>query len=102
MTAPDSAPRQQYQSWVEDQLEDFKAGLTREELLDLAEEAVQRLFESPDGQYPLTEILLCDAVDALLFDRLSLPDYRQWRRTCQTDTRRRHRNGTSAEARAAS
>lgn len=102
MTAPDSAPRQQYQSWIEDQLEDHKAGLTRDELLDLAEEAVRRLYHSPDGQYPLTEILLCDAVDALLFDRLRLPDFRSWRRLCRTDTLDRHRKGTSGEARVAS
>jgi hypothetical protein len=102
MTAPDPATRQRYQSWVEDQLEDFKAGLAREELLDLAEEAVNRLYDSPDGQYPLTEILLCDAVDALLFDRLSLPDFRQWRRMCRSDTNGRHRKGTTGEALAAS
>jgi len=102
MSTPDSATRQQYQSWVEDQIEEFKAGLTREELLDLAEEAVQGLFASPDGQYPLTEILLSNAVDALILGRLSVPDYRQWRRTCRNDTSARHRNGTPLEARAAS
>lgn len=102
MTAPDLAPRQQYQAWVENQIEEFKAGLTREELLDLAEEAVDRLFDSPDGQYPLTEILLCDAVDQLLYVRLGLPDYRGWRRMCRTDTLSRHRKGTPSETRAAS
>jgi hypothetical protein len=101
MTAPASAPRQQYQGWVEDQIDEFKASLTRDELLDLAEEAVGSLFHSPDGQYPLTEILLADAVDALLFTRLNLPDFRQWRRSCQIDTRKRHRKGTAKAARAA-
>jgi hypothetical protein len=102
MTAPDLAPRQQYHAWVEDQIEEFKAGLTREELLNLAEEAVDRLFDSPDGQYPLTEILLCDAVDSLLFVRLGLPDFRAWRRTCHNDTSGRLRKGTIAGRRAAS
>jgi hypothetical protein len=101
MTAPDSAPRQQYQAWVEDQLEELKSSLTREELLDLAEEAVQRLYTSPDGQYPLTEILLCDAVDLLLFERLSLPDYRQWLRSCRIDTAGRPLKVTVGSARAA-
>lgn len=101
MTAPETAPRQQYQAWVDEQLEEHKAGLTREELLDLAEEALQRLFDSPDGQYPLTEILLCDAVDALLFERLSLPDFRQWRRTRQIDTPRRPTKRTRRDAHAA-
>jgi DNA-binding MarR family transcriptional regulator len=66
-----------------------KAALSREDLLDLAEEAVEQLFHTPDGQYPLTEILLCDAVDTLLFRRMGLPDFRQWQRTCQSDTQGR-------------
>jgi hypothetical protein len=89
-------------AWVEDQIEEFKAGLTREELLNLAEEAVDCLFDAPDGQYPLTEILLCDAVDRLLFERLDLPDFRQWRRVCQNDTPSRLRKGTAGDKRAAS
>ena len=86
MTAPQSAPRQLYQAWVEEQLEDYKAALTRDELLGLADQAVAELFEAPDGQYPLTEMLLCDAVDRLLLIRLNLPDFRQWRRQCRSDT----------------
>jgi hypothetical protein len=91
MTAPTAAPRQLYNAWVEEQIEDYKTGLTRDELLSLADEAVQQLFESPDGQYPLTEILLCDVVDALLFRRLGLPDYKQWSKQCRSDTRKRPR-----------
>jgi hypothetical protein len=86
MTAPHTAPRQRYKAWVEEQIEEYKAGMAREELLDLAEEAVQQLFHTPDGQYPLTELLLCDAVDNLLLHRLNLPDFKQWQRTCQNDT----------------
>ncbi len=80
MTAPDAAPRQQYQAWVEQQIEEYKAGLTRDELLDIAEQAVKRLFTTLDEQYPITEILLRDAVDTLLLERLNLPDFWQWRR----------------------
>lgn len=86
MTAPHSAPRQRYQAWLEEQLEEYKAALTRDELLSLADEAVQQLFTSPDGQYPLTEMLLCDAVDALLLRRLNLPSFKQWQRLCRNDT----------------
>lgn len=82
-------PRQQYQAWVEEQIEEYKTALTREELLNLAEQAVQDLFTTPDGQYPLTEILLCDAVDTLLFKRLNLPDYKHWLKLCRSDTRSR-------------
>lgn len=101
MTTSAESPRQQYQAWIEEQLEDHKAALTRDELLDLAELAVSSLFDSPDGQYPLTEILLCDAVDRLLLDRLDLPDFRQWQRMCRNDTRHRPEKGTAPRLRAA-
>lgn len=101
MTAPRSAPRQQYLAWVDDQIEEHKAALTRDELLDLAEEAVRRIQDSPDGQFALTEILLRDAVDALLIDRLGIPDFRQWRRMCRSDTSGRHLVGTDVVSRAA-
>jgi hypothetical protein len=94
MTTPSESPRQQYQAWIEEQLEDYKAGLTREELLDLAEVAVQQLFDAPDGQYPLTEMLLCDSVDRLLLARLNLPTFRQWQRACRNDTDDRPLNET--------
>ncbi len=74
------SPRQLYLAWVEEQIEEHKARLPREELLQLADEAVQALYASDDEQYPLTEILLRDAVDALIFQRLELPSYRVWLR----------------------
>jgi hypothetical protein len=94
-----AASRRAYNAWIEDQIEDFKAALTRDELLDLAEEAIQSLGDSPDGQYSLTEILLRDAVDALIFQRLDLPDHRQWRRACQSDTPGRLLERTHGSAR---
>ena len=101
MSNPFAAPRRQYQAWVEEQIEEYKTALTRDELLDLAEKAVDDLFTTPDGQYPLTEILLCDAVDALLFRRLNLPDYKQWLKLCRSDTAMRPSTGTSDHMRAA-
>lgn len=99
MTAPRAAPRQLYLEWVEEQIEEFKTALTRDELLEIADQAVDRLFDDPAGQYPLTEILLSDAVDALLFERLKLPEYREWERSCHIDTQRRPRKGTTDTAR---
>ncbi len=93
MTSP-ATPRQLYQSWIEDQIEEFKAGLTRDELLELADQAVATLFDTPDGQYPLTELLLADAVDRLLFERLNLPDFRTWERARRNDTPGRPRQET--------
>ena len=101
MTAPQSAPRQLYQAWVDDQLEEYKAALTRDELLGVADEAVAQLFQAPDGQYPLTELLLCDAVDRLLLQRLNLPDFRQWQRLCRSDTHSRPQEVTPEPLRAA-
>ncbi len=97
MDAPRRSPKQQYRDWVEQRIEDCKAELTRDELLGLAEQAVQELFHSDDDQYPLTEILLKDAVDALIFARLGLPSYRSWRRSCQNDTLDRPPEATPAD-----
>lgn len=97
MTTPQRSPRQQYLDWVEERIEDHKSSLTREELLTLADQAVEDLFHTDDDQYPLTEILLRDAVDDLIFHRLGLPDYRKWLRTCRTDTPDRPLEGTSAD-----
>ena len=94
-------PRQQYQAWVEEQIEEYKTALTRDELLDLAEQAVSDLFTTPDGQYPLTEILLRDAVDTLLFQRLNLPDYKHWVKACRNDTTVRPGIETTESMRAA-
>lgn len=88
------SPRQQYLDWVEECIEDYKNSLTREELLSIAEQAVDNLFDTDDEQYPLTEILLRDAVDGLIFRRLDLPTYRRWLNSCQSDTSDRPDNGS--------
>ncbi len=89
MTAPVSPSKQLYHAWVEQRIEDFKDSISRDELLEYADEAVQELYADPDGQYELTEIVLRDAVDLLLFRRLGLPSYRQWLKLCQIDTPQR-------------
>jgi hypothetical protein len=86
MNAPPRSPRQQYLDWVEEQIEEYKGALTRDELLSLADDAVRQLFDDNHGQYPLTEILLKDAVDALIFKHLGLPSFRKWRRSYHIDT----------------
>lgn len=98
MPDPRASPRQLYLAWVEDQIEEYKAALHRDELLELAEDAVRELFASQDGQYPLTEILLRDAVDQLIFRRLKLPTYRQWLRMCRSDTPDRPPESTPDDA----
>jgi hypothetical protein len=75
-----SAPtlRQVYQEWVEDQIENYKDSVSRADLLRLAEEAVDDLRVNRRGQYQLTELLLCTAVDRKIFNLLKLPAYRTW------------------------
>ncbi|MBI4545018.1 MAG: hypothetical protein HY703_07485 [Gemmatimonadetes bacterium] len=86
MAAPRNTPRQRYLEWVEEQIEEHKSRISRDELLQIADQAVRELQPSTDGQYPLTEILLRDAVDSLIFRRLELPSYRRWLRLCRSDT----------------
>lgn len=92
------SPRHLYLLWVEDQVEEYKASLRRDELLALADRAVAELFDDAGGQYPLTEILLRDAVDELIFRELGLPTYHQWLRSCRFDTRGRPVPGTPPDA----
>src|SRR5215207_8509641 len=75
-----SAPslRQIYRDWVEDQIEEYKDSVNRADLLRLADEVVEELRVSPRGQYQLTEMLLCTAVDRKIFKLLKLPGYRTW------------------------
>jgi hypothetical protein len=87
-------PRLRYLEWVEEQIEDYKCSIRREELLELADEAVTHLIDAPDGQYALTEILVCDAVDRLIFQRLQLPNFKKWQRLYQNDTEGRPLSGT--------
>lgn len=71
--------RRAYLEWVEAQIESYKESISRSELLDIADEVIREIGEDGGGQYQLTEILLCDAVDRFLFRRLDLPGYRAWR-----------------------
>jgi hypothetical protein len=75
-----SAPslRQVYRDWVEEQLEEYKDAVPREDLLRLADEVVEELRINQRGQYQLTELLLCNAVDRKIFKLLKLPSYRSW------------------------
>lgn len=71
--------RQRYLEWVEQQIEAYKETISRDELLSLADTVVSELRVNRRGQYQLTEVLLCDAVDRKIYDILRLPSYRVWR-----------------------
>lgn len=73
-----SSLRRSYLEWVEEQIEDFKETVSRADLLRLADEVVEELRVNQQGQYQLTELLLCTAVDRKIFRMLGLPGYRSW------------------------
>jgi hypothetical protein len=70
--------RRAYLDWVEEQIEDFKETVSRSDLLRLADEVVEELRITQQGQYQLTELLLTTAVDRKIFRLLNLPGYRGW------------------------
>lgn len=63
---------------MEEQIEDFKESVPRGELLRLADQVIDELRISEDGQYQLTELLLCEAVDRKILKMLRLPKFRAW------------------------
>lgn len=60
-------------------MEAYKDSVCRSELLRLADTVVEELGVTKRGQYQLTELLLCSAVDRKIFRMLKLPGYRTWR-----------------------
>ncbi|HYJ79996.1 MAG TPA: hypothetical protein VEW03_10365 [Longimicrobiaceae bacterium] len=70
--------RRAYEEWVEERVEDFKDSIPRGEILAIADRVVEELQTTGAGQYQLTELLLCDAVDRHLVRMLKLPGYRAW------------------------
>jgi hypothetical protein len=70
--------RRAYVEWVEEQIEEFKERIPRAQLLAMADEVVTELRVNDGGQYQLTEILLCNAMDRRIFRMLKLPGYRAW------------------------
>lgn len=70
--------RHAYDEWVEERVEDFKDSISRPELLAIADRVVEEMRTTGGGQYQLTELLLCDAVDRHLVRMLKLPGFRAW------------------------
>jgi hypothetical protein len=70
--------RRAYVDWVEEQVENFKDEIPRSELLRMADEVVRELRMTDAGQYQLTEILMCQAMDKRIARMLKLPGYRAW------------------------
>ena len=84
--APAPAPRrpprslkQEHQEFILQRIEEYKNTLTREQLLEIGDEAVRELEENSAGQYLLTEVLLLEHVDRIIARRLRLPSFPRWR-----------------------
>jgi hypothetical protein len=70
--------KHEYELFVEQEIENYKESVPRSVLLGIGDEAVASLSAAP--QFALTELLLCEEVDRLIFRRLRLPSYDTWRR----------------------
>ncbi|HEX2718505.1 MAG TPA: hypothetical protein VHM67_12555 [Gemmatimonadaceae bacterium] len=78
---PQRRPRSlkhEYELFVEAEIENYKESVPRSALLAIGDEAVAALERDP--QLSLTEMLLWEEVDRIIFRRLRLPSYDAWRR----------------------
>jgi len=75
---PTRSLKHEYELFVEQEIENYKESVPRSVLLSIGDDAVSSLSAAP--QFALTEIVLCDEVDKIIFKRLRLPAYDTWRR----------------------
>ena len=75
---PTRSLKHEYELFVEQEIENYKESVPRSVLLCIGDDAVASLSSAP--QFALTELLLCDEVDRIIFKRLRLPAYDKWRR----------------------
>jgi Tellurite resistance protein TehB len=75
---PTRSLKHEYELHVEEEIESYKESIPRSALLSIGDEAVASLSEEP--QFALTELLLAQEVDRIIFRRLRLPGYQTWRR----------------------
>ncbi|MBM3898798.1 MAG: hypothetical protein FJ362_01375 [Gemmatimonadetes bacterium] len=70
--------RQEYQQYVEREVEDYKNSVSTTFMYGIAQEAAKALEEAP--QLGIREVMLADEVDRIIAKRLRLPRYETWRR----------------------
>ncbi len=76
---PPPSLKQQYQEYLLQRIEGYKNSMTREQLLELGDEAANELQATLEGQFLLTEVLMLETVDRLIIKRLGLRPYGRWR-----------------------
>ena len=75
---PSRSLKYEYELYVEREIENYKESVPRSVLLSIGDEAVRVLAD--EQQFALTELLLWDEVDRIIFKRLRLPSYATWRK----------------------
>ena len=70
--------RHEYELYLEQEIENYKESIPRAAILAIGDEAAARL--ASEQQFVLTELLLLEEVDRIIFRRLRLPKYDTWRR----------------------
>ncbi|MDB4887118.1 MAG: hypothetical protein JWN79_2556 [Gemmatimonadetes bacterium] len=75
---PSRSLKHEYELYLEREIENYKESVPRSVLLSIGDEAVRAL--AAQQQFALTELLLVDEVDKIIFKRLRLPAYNTWRR----------------------
>jgi hypothetical protein len=75
---PSRSLKHEYALYLEREIEDYKESVPRSVLLKIGDDAVRALADQQ--QFALTELLLCDEVDKIIFKRLRLASYSTWRR----------------------
>jgi hypothetical protein len=75
---PARSLKYEYELFVDEEIENYKESVPRSALLSIGDEAVAALSEQ--AQFALTELLLVQEVDRIIFRRLRLPSYGTWRR----------------------
>lgn len=75
---PTRSLKHEYELYVEEEIENYKESIPRHAILAIGDEAARVLAAT--AQISLTELLLCEEVDRIIFRRLRLPTYQTWRR----------------------
>lgn len=75
---PSRSLKYEYALYLEREIENYKESVPRSVLLSIGDDAVRAL--AGQQQFALTELLLCDEVDKIIFKRLRLASYTVWRK----------------------
>jgi hypothetical protein len=82
---PTRSLQHEYALYVEREIENYKESVPRSVLLSIGDEAVRAL--AAQQQFALTELLLVEEVDRIIFKRLRLTAYATWRKRRVNDCR---------------